>query len=301
MSDRIPEDAKKAWKPDAVRCCWLWPKPPTPSATASWPGRRSRMTRPSRTTPASPWPRQGMSSCRRRSRQAGPDHRALRLRDQLHDYLDGSDAGSVPRPSTNCKRLLARANRAKRCHPQTRRPHPARACGCPRPPEHGLEAKAGEPIIHRANEDENLAPTEYSVLLPPEYSPAPAVNLGRSFPLSHDGGGLLGVHSVASSAIYRRETGIALEYRLLRIRGRLHVAHQRTRVAVELALRDARRRTQSMATSGVLRADKAARGIWALDWYCPPRPVLLVADFRTSFQIPIPISFPCQVGPLCVA
>ncbi len=97
----------------------------------------------------------------------------------------------------------------------------------------------GEPILHRVRDDENVEPTEYAVLLPPEYHPL------RSYPAVvalHGGEG-------PSTAIawWREEARrrgyivIAPEYKLP---GQANDYGYTTseHAAVELALRDARRR-----------------------------------------------------------
>ncbi|MEJ7639885.1 MAG: PHB depolymerase family esterase, partial [Singulisphaera sp.] len=98
---------------------------------------------------------------------------------------------------------------------------------------------SGEPILHRVRDDENVEPTEYSVLLPPEYHPL------RAYPAVvalHGGEG-------PSTAIawWREEARrrgyivIAPEYNLP---GQASDYRYTTseHAAVELALRDARRR-----------------------------------------------------------
>jgi pimeloyl-ACP methyl ester carboxylesterase len=107
------------------------------------------------------------------------------------------------------------------------------------PPLHDEEGTPGEAKLHRVQDDENAAPTEYAVLLPPEYHPL------RSYPAVvalHGGGGpQSAIAWWAAEAQRRGYLVIAPEYNLP---GEPHDYRYSTseHAAVELALRDARRR-----------------------------------------------------------
>jgi dienelactone hydrolase len=162
-----------------------------------------------------------------------------KLRDQLRDYLATSDAGTraaaldqvqtiplpeIPGQTVATLRLEILTRLAIRMPP-------------PLHPDQG--AKPREPIIHRVREDENLAPTEYTVLLPPEYHPL------RSYPAVvalHDGGGpSAAIDWWSAEATRRGYIVIAPEYRLPN-QGSDYTYTTSEHAAVELALRDARRR-----------------------------------------------------------
>ena len=107
------------------------------------------------------------------------------------------------------------------------------------PPLHDGEGTPGELKIHRVLDDENVEPTEYAVLLPPEYHPL------RSYPavvaLHRGDGPKAAVEWWATEAARRGYLVIAPEYN---VPGQPKDYRYTTseHAAVELALRDARRR-----------------------------------------------------------
>ncbi len=107
------------------------------------------------------------------------------------------------------------------------------------PPFHGDLAQPGKPITHRVAGDLNPEPTDYMVLLPPEYHPL------RSYPAIvslHDGYGPK--HAIdwwAKEASRRGYIVIAPEYLTPGLAPDYRYS-QREHAAVELALRDARKR-----------------------------------------------------------
>ncbi|WP_406700818.1 PHB depolymerase family esterase [Singulisphaera sp. Ch08] len=164
-----------------------------------------------------------------------------KLRDQLHTYLSTSEAGertaaldqlqTIPLPerpgqTVATLRLDLLTRLAIRMPP-------------PLDTESDKKTKPGEPTLHRVREDENLAPTEYSVLLPPEYHPL------RSYPAVvalHDGRGpSAAIDWWSAEATRRGYIVIAPEYRLPD-QGDNYTYSTSEHAAVELALRDARRR-----------------------------------------------------------
>lgn len=240
LSDRIPEDAKKTWKkpvsemllalaeaPDAVRDRFVaWQKVKDDEAVKD----------DARFALAASGYVLGADAAVDKLDQATE---LWRLRDQLHDYLTSSDAGE--RASTlNQLQTIAVPERTGQSVATLRLDVLTRlVTRMPPPLNTDSKRKPGEPIIHRANEDENLAPTEYSVLLPPEYHPL------RSYPAVvalHDGGGPSAALSWWSAEATRRGyIVIAPEYRLPD-QGDDYTYTTSEHAAVELALRDARRR-----------------------------------------------------------
>ncbi len=109
------------------------------------------------------------------------------------------------------------------------------------PPLHDDEvvATAEKPKIHRVRDDSNDEPTEYSVCLPPEYNPL------RSYPTVvalHDGNGMPGAIAWwGAEAARRGYIVIAPEYKLAG-QEKVYLYSTSEHAAVELALRDARRR-----------------------------------------------------------
>ena len=101
------------------------------------------------------------------------------------------------------------------------------------------DRKAAGPVLHRVGDDANAEPTEYLVSLPPEYHPL------RSYPAIvalHDGNGPQGANSWWSAEAARRGyIVVAPEYRLKKDDKEYHSSTSES-AAVELALRDARRR-----------------------------------------------------------
>ncbi|MCA1686043.1 MAG: alpha/beta hydrolase [Planctomycetia bacterium] len=106
-----------------------------------------------------------------------------------------------------------------------------------------LRRTAGRPgrgiKIHRVRDDENDEPTEYTVSLPPEYHPL------RSYPAVvalHDGGGMeSAVGWWSAEAAKRGYIVVAPEYKLAGQGTEYHYSGSE-HAAVELALRDAKRR-----------------------------------------------------------
>jgi acetyl esterase/lipase len=119
----------------------------------------------------------------------------------------------------------------------------------------------GVVTIHRVADDENPVPTEYAVLLPPEYHPA------RSYPAVvalHDGHGpRSAVEWLAAEAARRGYIVIAPEYN---IPGQGKAYHYSTgeHAAVELSLRDARKR-YSIDSNRVYLAGQLEGGNMAWD------------------------------------
>lgn len=125
----------------------------------------------------------------------------------------------------------------------------------PPPIRRGATASPGTVTIHRVRDDQNEEPSEYAVLLPPEYHPlrayptVVALNSGREPQQSGDKDAGLGVNKVLQSAIgwwaaeaaRRGYIVIAPEYNLPN-RSRAYRYTVSEHAAVELALRDARRR-----------------------------------------------------------
>jgi pimeloyl-ACP methyl ester carboxylesterase len=107
------------------------------------------------------------------------------------------------------------------------------------PPLHDDATKLGEATLHRVGDDDNTVPTEYVVLLPPEYHPL------RSYPTIvalHGGGGPQSAVSWWSAEAQRRGyIVIAPEYNLPG-QARDYRYTTSEHAAVELALRDAKRR-----------------------------------------------------------
>ena len=107
------------------------------------------------------------------------------------------------------------------------------------PPRHDSAEVAEKTMLHRVLEDENAAPTEYAVRLPPEYHPL------RSYPaviVLHSGQSPSGaIDEWAAEAARHGYILIAPEYNLP---GQAHDYRYTTseHAAVELALRDARKR-----------------------------------------------------------
>lgn len=111
------------------------------------------------------------------------------------------------------------------------------------PPLHDEKEEAAgkpKPRIHRVTPDENAAPTDYTVLLPPEYHPL------RSYPAVvalHGGAGpQSAIDWWAAEAARRGYIIVAPEYRLPGSQQQDYGYTSSEHAAVELALRDARRR-----------------------------------------------------------
>lgn len=240
LSDQIPSDAKKAWKtpvnemllalaeaPDAVRDRFVaWQKAKDDPAIKD--DARFALA-------ASGYVVGADAAVPSLEQAAG----LWKLRDQLRSYLASSDAGerataldqlqTIPLPerpgqTVATLRLDVLTRLTTRMTP---------------PLDAEKKTKPGKPIIHRVREDENLAPTEYSVLLPPEYHPL------RSYPAVvalHDGGGPgAAIDWWSAEATRRGYIVIAPEYRLPG-QGDDYTYTTSEHAAVELALRDARRR-----------------------------------------------------------
>lgn len=162
-----------------------------------------------------------------------------KARDLVHDYLALADPAarastlaqleSIPLPEdpsqpASTKRLDVLTRLALRMAPPL---HDEK-----RPPQ-------GESKIHRVQGDENPQPTDYQVLLPPEYHPL------RSYPTIvalHDGRGpRAAIDWWAAEASRRGYIVVAPEYRLPG-QGADYAFTVSEHAAVELALRDARRR-----------------------------------------------------------
>ena len=130
------------------------------------------------------------------------------------------------------------------------------------PPFHGDLAQPSKPITHRVAGDLNPEPTDYMVLLPPEYHPL------RSYPAIvslHDGYGPK--HAIdwwAREAARRGYIVIAPEYLEPGLQPDYRY-RQREHAAVELALRDARKRyaidSDRIAIHGVMLGGQGALDI----------------------------------------
>jgi hypothetical protein len=237
--ERLPEDARKAWKkpllevlkalkeaPDAVR-----------DRFAAW---KKANAEPGQTTAA-------RFALAMSGYVAGSDAAVTELetaaalwkaRDLVRDYLRSNDSSTrsnllealqgVPLPEDP-----ARKDPTRKLDALTRL-----ALRMP-PPLHADVLKPGEPKLVRVGDDDNPAPTEYMVQLPPEYHPL------RSYPAVvalHAGGGPKSALAWwAAEASRRGYIVIAPEYN---IRGETRNYHYSPseHAAVELALRDARRR-----------------------------------------------------------
>lgn len=107
------------------------------------------------------------------------------------------------------------------------------------PPLHGQLPEPGKPITHRVAGDLNPEPTDYMVLLPPEYHPL------RSYPAVvslHDGlGPRRAIDWWAKEAARRGYIVVAPEYLAPGLPADYRYS-QREHAAVELAVRDARKR-----------------------------------------------------------
>ena len=126
------------------------------------------------------------------------------------------------------------------------------------PPLHEDGAKASR--IHRVKDDENAEPTEYTVHLPPEYHPL------RKYPAVlalHDGtGSKAAIASWSAEASRRGYVVIAPEYLPAGDAGKEYAYTESEHAAIELALRDARRRysvdSDRVYLAGVLVGGNAA-------------------------------------------
>jgi len=161
------------------------------------------------------------------------------LRDQLRDYLVSTDSET-----------RAAAREQLQSLPLTEGPGQSAATvridtltrlvlRMPPPLHPDKGVKPGEPIIHRVHDDENETPTEYTVLLPPEYHP---LRIYPAVVALHDGGGpSAAINWWSTEASRRGYIVIAPEYRLPD-QGEDYTYTTSEHAAVELALRDARRR-----------------------------------------------------------
>jgi pimeloyl-ACP methyl ester carboxylesterase len=159
-------------------------------------------------------------------------------RDLVHDYLAGGDdatraealaklqavnLSADPAPAAGMKKLDVITRLVQRMAP----------------PLHRDGGKTGETLLHRVSDDPSEVPSEYAVVLPPEYHPL------RSYPAVvalHSGGGPASAVSWwATEAARRGYIVIAPEYN---VPGQDHSYHYTTseHAAAELSLRDARRR-----------------------------------------------------------
>ena len=241
LAGRLPGRRERPGRRRSSRSCAPWPRPPTRSATGSGPGRRRRPRRTRRTRRGSPWPCRGSSSA---PRAPSPTWRPPRRSGRPATSCATTWPAATRRPAPTSWRSSRRSigPRIRRRRPR-RGPSTSTRCrgwpsGWPRRSPRRSETP-GEPILHRVRDDENVEPTEYAVLLPPEYHPL------RSYPAVvalHGGEG-------PSTAIawWREEARrrgyivIAPEYNLP---GQASDYRYTTseHAAVELALRDARRR-----------------------------------------------------------
>ncbi len=157
-------------------------------------------------------------------------------RDEVREYLASRDdearPGLLDRLATNLASLapLKKLDTVNRL--AARMPPPLHVEGGSTPPAQGSK-------LHRVLDDRNDEPTEYAVALPPEYHPL------RSYPAVvalHDGGGPReAVAWWAAEAAKRGYIVIAPEY-MVPDQGAEYHFSKGEHAAVELALRDARRR-----------------------------------------------------------
>jgi len=160
-------------------------------------------------------------------------------RDQVRDYLASRDEGAradlLGRLERSFGTEAAGSSPSGKLDTVTRL-----ALRMPPPLHRDAEGPAADGAkIHRVADDENAEPTEYAVFLPPEYHPL------RSYPAVvalHDGGGPQeAIHWWSGQAAKRGYIVIAPEY-LMPDKGVEYHFSKGEHAAVELALRDARRR-----------------------------------------------------------
>jgi dienelactone hydrolase len=156
-------------------------------------------------------------------------------RDEHLSRLDGTDLPPLDLAKPDPMRRLDVVTRlAVRMPPPLHEDEPAAD-----PAGSAAPASAAGPKTHRVRDDENAEPTEYAVSLPPEYHPL------RSYPAVvalHDGGGPPSALAWWSAEASRRGyIVIAPEYRVAG-QGKDYQYTPSEHAAVELALRDARRR-----------------------------------------------------------
>jgi dienelactone hydrolase len=123
--------------------------------------------------------------------------------------------------------------------------------------------KPGVVTLHRVSEDDNEIPSEYALLLPPEYNPA------RSYPaviaLHHENQGLKeATEWLATEAARRGYIVITPEYNVPG-QGRAYHFSTGEHAAAELSLRDARKR-YSIDSDRVFVAGQLEGGYMALDF-----------------------------------
>ena len=162
----------------------------------------------------------------------------------LKDYEKKEGKKAAPRPRVDPEKVRgdALADLTTRMEADPKLDHDALARVVARmvpPLDQGDDRPAGGVTIHRVGDDENPDPTEYAVLLPPEYHPL------RSYPAVialHDGRGpKAAIEWAATEAARRGYIVIAPEYNLPG-KGRGYRYTTSEHAAVELSLRDARKR-----------------------------------------------------------
>ena len=227
---------------------------------------------------------------------AGSDAATHRPED-CRDPLAGSRPGAratwperrrpVARTSWRQARGAGMARRWRRCAgaPQARAGHADRAAHAPAPAR--PSAAAEKTILHKLEDDQNEAPTEYAVLLPPEYHPL------RSYPAIvalHSGPGPQSAIEVwAAEAARRGYIVIAPDYSVPGQPADYRYTPSE-HAAAELALRDARKRyaidSDRVFVAGQLSGGKHGLGPGP----GPSRPVRRGhRDLRLSGQVRSPL------------
>lgn len=162
------------------------------------------------------------------------------MRNEVHDYLASSDESQRGELLTKLEAVSLPADAGQSLGVKKLDTVTRLAVRMP-PPRHEEESAATTrvPKTYRVSDDESEAPTEYAVCLPPEYHPL------RSYPTVvalHDGSGpQAAVDWWSAEAARRGYIVIAPEYKLPG-QGKDYQFSEGEHAAVELALRDARRR-----------------------------------------------------------
>jgi dienelactone hydrolase len=166
------------------------------------------------------------------------------LRDQVRDYLRSSEAATRDGLLSGIEGASEPAKEGSPAEPWKVLDVVTRLAARMPPPLHGDDeggaaVAPGPGRTHRVRDDESEEPTEYAVSLPPEYHPL------RSYPAVvalHDGTGPPAAISWWSAEAARRGyIVVAPEYKVTG-QGREYLYSPSEHAAVELALRDAKRR-----------------------------------------------------------
>ena len=216
---------------------------------------------------------------------------------QARDLVANTSAARRPRGGRNSSRSWT---------PWTGPPKPMRPEGLKKldllskmvllmpPPLHDPADEAGKTLVHKVVEDQNDEPTEYAVRLPPEYHPL------RSYPaivvLHGDQGPESTIEPWAAEAAHRGYIVIAPGVQPARP-AREYRYTPSEHAAVELALRDARRR-YAIDSDRVFLAGQLTGGNMAWDFaLAPSRPVRRGdRDLRVPGQVRSPATCPITNG-----